>query len=166
MQDKSEYISADRTRLAKLLNIPIIAKVPDYFPPNTLSAQRALCTIQSNHPDQLPAALEALYHAFWNEGLHIGEPEVVATALAKVFGDERANELVAGASRPEVKKLLNGNTEAALEAGVFGVPFFVARIAEGKEEVFFGVDRLGMVADFLGLGRGEKGQSGGVRALL
>ena len=70
-----------------------------------------------------------------------------------------------GTKRDEVKGLLSGNTDAALEAGVFGVPFFVARNGRGEEEVFFGVDRVGMVVDFLGLGRGE-GEGGGIRALL
>lgn len=75
----------------------------------------------------------------------------------------RAGEIVAGTTKAEVKKLLNENTEGALGKGVFGVPFFVARDGEGEESVFFGVDRVGMVADFLGLGRGE---GGGIRALL
>ena len=88
----------------------------------------------------------------------------MAKALAKVFGDERAKELVAGTAKAEVKKLLNDNTDAALAAGAFGVPFIVARDGEGKEDVFFGADRLGMVADFLGLSRGKG--DGGIRALL
>jgi hypothetical protein len=41
----------------------------------------------------------------------------------------------------------------------------VARRGDGEESVFFGVDRVGMVADFLGLRRGQGG-GGGVRALL
>lgn len=91
--------------------------------------------------------------------------EVVARALGRVLGEERAGEIVEGTKKVEVKRLLNENTEGAFEAGVFGVPFFVARKGEGEESVFFGVDRVGMVADFLGLGRGE-GEGGGVRALL
>ena len=87
----------------------------------------------------------------------------MAKALAKVLGEENAKEIVAGTKRDEVKRLLSESTEGAFKAGVFGVPFFVARNGEGEECVFFGVDRLGMVADFLGLGRGE---IGGVRALL
>ena len=35
----------------------------------------------------------------------------------------------------EVKRLLNENTEGAFEAGVFGVPFFVARRGDGEERV-------------------------------
>lgn len=157
--DKDKYIGADRDRLAKLFNIPIVAKVPEPFPPNTLPAQRALCTIQSQHPDKLVASFEALYKAFWIEGKPIGEQSTVLASLASVFGAERAKEILASTAEPEVKKLLNVNTEAALSAGAFGVPFFVARNGEGREEVFFGFDRLGMIADFLGLEKG-KGESG------
>lgn len=163
--DKNEYITADRIRLSKLLNIPIVSQVPTPFPPNTLTAQRALSTIQSQHPSLLPSAFETLYQAFWVEGQPIGEPEIVAKALTKVLGDETAKEIVAGTKREEVKRLLSENTKEAFEAGVFGVPFFVARDGEGRESVFFGVDRLGMVADFLGLGRGD-GRVGAMRALL
>lgn len=76
-----------------------------------------------------------------------------------MFGEERAREILTSTARPEVKKHLNANTEAALNAGAFGVPFFVATDRDGKEDVFFGFDRLGMIADFLGLdkGTGERG---------
>ena len=72
---------------------------------------------------------------------------------------------MAGTKKDEVKRLLSESTKEAFGAGVFGVPFFVARNGRGEEEVFFGVDRVGMVVDFLGLGRGE-GEGGGIRALL
>lgn len=162
--DKDKYIGSDRDRLAKILNIPIIEKAPEPFPPNTLPAQRALCTIESQHPEKLTAAFQALYQAFWIEGKPIGEPEVVAKGLATVFGEERTKEIMASTSKPDVKKLLNVNTEKALDAGAFGVPYFVAENAEGKKDVFFGVDRLRMVADFLGLNR--KNGEDGFRALL
>jgi 2-hydroxychromene-2-carboxylate isomerase len=164
--DKDKYISNDRTRLASLLNIPIIAQIPEPFPPQTLHVQRALCTIQSEYPESLPAAFEAIYQLFWIEGQPIGELEVVAKGLGKVFGEERARAILAGISKPEVKKLLNSNTQLALEAGAFGVPFWVARDGEGREDVFFGADRVWMVVDFLGLGRGKGEGEVGLRALL
>lgn len=67
-------------------------------------------------------------------------------------------------SRPEVKRLLTENTERALEKGAFGLPWFVARDGEGREDVFFGFDRLAMVVEHLGLER--EGAGGGFRALL
>ena len=163
--DKDKYISTDRTRLASLLSIPIIAEIPAGFPPNTLPAQRALCTIQSQHPEKLPEAFEALYRTFWIEGQPINEPGIVAKALAKVFGEGKARGIVEGTGKKEVKELLNGNSKLALDAGAFGVPFWVCVDGEGREAVFFGVDRVGMVVDFMGLERG--GDDGrGFRALL
>jgi 2-hydroxychromene-2-carboxylate isomerase len=90
--------------------------------------------------------------------------EVIAKGLTKVFGEEKAREILSSVKEPEVKKLLNSNTERALEAGAFGVPFWVATDGQGREDVFFGVDRVGMVVDFLGLER-ERGE-GGLKALL
>lgn len=90
----------------------------------------------------------------------------MAKVLAKVVGEERAGEIVEGTNRDDIKGLLTESTEEALRVGAFGVPFFVARNKEGEEGVFFGVDRVGMVADFLGLGRGESESCRGVRALL
>ena len=160
--DKEQYISADRTRLAHLLSIPITAELPSPFPQNTLTAQRALCTIQSQSPEKLAASFEALYKTFWLEGKAIGEMEVVVEALAGVLGgEEEARRVVEGTKGEGVKGLLSGNTRRAFEAGAFGVPFWVVQVGEGREEVFFGVDRVGMVVDALGLDRGE-----GLRALL
>lgn len=64
----------------------------------------------------------------------------------------------------EVKGLLTENTAKAIEMGAFGLPWFVARDGQGKEEGFFGFDRLPMVVEHLGLGR--EGLGGGERALL
>ncbi|GAB7335086.1 hypothetical protein MBLNU13_g06936t1 [Cladosporium sp. NU13] len=115
IKNKNEYLTADRIRLSKLLSIPIVAQVPTPFPPNTLSAQRALSTIQSQHPSSLPAAFEALYQAFWVEGHPIGEPAIVTKALAKVLGEEQAKEIVAGTKTDEVKRLLIRTARPAAE---------------------------------------------------
>jgi 2-hydroxychromene-2-carboxylate isomerase len=161
--DKDKYISADRTRLASLFSIPIVPEVPSPFPPNTLPAQRALCTIQAQHPEKLPEAFEVLYRTFWVEGQAIGELDIVAKSLAEVFGEARAREISEGTGKKETKALLNENSKQAVEAGVFGVPFWAVRDGEGRESVFFGFDRVRMVVDALGLGRGE---DRGLRAVL
>ncbi|KAM0721910.1 hypothetical protein Q7P37_002835 [Cladosporium fusiforme] len=162
--DKDKYINLDRSRSANLFSIPILSTPPPNFPPNTLPAQRALCTIQANHPSRLPAAIEALYNTFWVEGQAIGEPDIVAQGLERVFAKDEVRGIMESVSTPEVKGLLSANTAQALECGAFGLPWFVARDAEGREEGFFGFDRLGMVVDHLGLER--EGGGRGFRALL
>lgn len=105
-----------------------------------------------------------MYQLWWIKGQNIGSVDVVAKGLTTVFGEAKAGEILETMKTAEGKKRLNDNTGKALEAGAFGVPFFVAANSEGKEEVFFGVDRLGMIVDFLGLGRGMG--EGGLKALL
>lgn len=85
-------------------------------------------------------------------------------ALTTVFGEAKAAEIVESTKSPEVKKHLNENTALALEKGAFGIPWWVCEDGEGREEVFFGLDRVGMVAEFLGLGKEKK--EVGFRALL
>lgn len=62
-----------------------------------------------------------------------------------------------------MKELLNKNTNAALEDGAFGLPWFMCTNEKGEKEGFWGVDHLGQVALFLGL---DRSADGGFRALL
>ena len=55
------------------------------------------------------------------------------------------------AGSAENKDLLQKNTTQAIQDGAFGLPFFVATNAQGKKEVFWGFDRIGLVQEFLGL---------------
>ncbi len=67
------------------------------------------------------------------------------------------------------KQALIANTDQAFDAGAFGLPWMVCTNAQGKTEGFFGVDHLGQVAQFLGLGgRGvsEGSKGAGWKALL
>lgn len=64
---------------------------------------------------------------------------------------------------------LKNNTESAMAAGAFGLPYVKAVNAEGDTETFWGFDHLGLVADFLGLAKPEsplEGIEAGWTALL
>ena len=76
-------------------------------------------------------------------------------ALRAQASDERGDDVVAGQgldasnlaeriAAPEVKGGVRASTEAALEAGVFGVPTF-----EVDGQLFWGHDRLPHLADWL-----------------
>jgi len=154
----------ERDRWAKLFKIPICSKTPEGFPPNTITAQRALVAVQGSQPDKLTAAFAALYQSFWVEAQPIGKPETVTSSLANVFGEAEVKELMAKVGTPEVKKGLSENTELAMGNGAFGLPWFVATNAKGETEGFWGIDHLGLVIRHLGLeGRGSEE---GFRAML
>ena len=78
----------------------------------------------------------------WVEGHDLGDPSVVARALAQAGFDPRATlEL---AAEPAIKDALKANTEEAVRHGAFGAPtMFVG------EEMFFGQDRLDFVREAL-----------------
>jgi 2-hydroxychromene-2-carboxylate isomerase len=111
-----------------------------HFPINTLLIMRGLIAAQrGGGADPYVAAVQA---AMWEYGEKMDDPEVVRRVLDAAGLDGEA--LIAATSDPEVKAQLIANTEAAVARGVFGIPtFFVG------EEMFFGKDRLGQVAEAL-----------------
>ncbi|MEZ4380183.1 MAG: 2-hydroxychromene-2-carboxylate isomerase [Nannocystaceae bacterium] len=95
--------------------------------------------------DAQARAIDALFDATWGDGPGIADPTTVAAVLTRAGLDGPA--LVAAAGAPEAKAKLRVETEAALAAGVFGVP---TMIADG--ELFWGDDSLDDLERFL---RGE-----------
>nr|OQO22377.1 hypothetical protein B0A51_10577 [Rachicladosporium sp. CCFEE 5018] len=164
IRNKDKWIGLERDRWATRFNIPIFAGVPEGFPANTLASGRTLALVEREHPSQLPAAYSALFKTYWVDGSPVQKPEVVASALATVFGKAEAEELVARTGEAEVKKLLNSNTELALQSGAFGLPWFECTNSEGVKKGFWGVDHFGQVVDFLGLEKREGGE--GFRSVL
>ena len=81
------------------------------------------------------ALVTALFAAVWARGLHVSEPEVVAAVAAEAGLAGRA--IVARAGEPEAKARLRFETDAAIAAGVFGVPTM-----QLGSEVFWGYDDL------------------------
>jgi len=91
------------------------AGVPLRFPPahpfNPLIALR-LCVAANSTPD----AIEAIFQRIWAEGRAGDSPETFADIAERFAIDPQ----MLGAS--EVKSALRANTDAAIAAGVFGVP--------------------------------------------
>lgn len=110
---------------------------PKPFPQPTINTQRILCAIEMNHPDKLVDAFSALYQAFWVEEKTINKPEVIAPALEGVLGKDETKKIMDKMGAPEVKKQLQANSDKAMEAGCFGLPWFVATNAQGEEESFW-----------------------------
>jgi 2-hydroxychromene-2-carboxylate isomerase len=68
-------------------------KMPDGFPPLTLTIMRALCALTVLHPGKggqglLIAMLDELYKAFWVEHRKTNEKDVLAEILEKVLGPD------------------------------------------------------------------------------
>lgn len=166
IKNKDKWIDSSRKQWAQKFNIPMMESTPKPFPQPTVATMRTLCFIQESYPkEKLAEALDALFKAFWVEGkTPIAKPEIIAAALEPVFGKEEVKKVMEGAKSDLAKGKLKSNTEAAFQAGGFGLPWFVAENEKGEKEGFWGVDHLGLLVEFLGLEGREK--EGGFKSLL
>jgi 2-hydroxychromene-2-carboxylate isomerase len=131
----------DMLRWAEHWGVPFV--MPPGHPNRTVLALRTALA----SPD-LPRAAHALFRAYWVEGRDLSQAEVVASALDAAGLDGKA--LVLRAESPAIKAELRARTDEALARGVFGAPAFVV-----GDELYWGQDRLDLVARALGLGGWE-----------
>lgn len=108
-------------------------RVPPAHPFNPLALLRLLCARELTVADAAAA-----FQLVWGEGRDPESPETAAM-LAAALGVS----LDAG-SDPAVKERLRTNTEAAVAAGVYGVP----TLAIG-DELFWGIDAMPMALAYL-----------------
>lgn len=110
------------------------AGIPMRFPPahpfNPLAALR-LCLAAG----ATAAAVDAVFNHIWREG-NAAESADDLAPVAEQLGIADVDEAL---RRPEVKDRLRGNFDAAVQAGVFGVPTL---LADGQ--LFWGEDATGM----------------------
>ncbi len=115
-------------------------RINPHFPVNTLTIMRG--AIVADDEGVLDDYIDAVNRAMWEDGLKMGDPEVIATFLSANGFDGPA--LLARTQEPAIKARLVANTEAAVARGVFGIPtFFVG------DAMFFGKDRLAQVEEAL-----------------
>lgn len=113
-------------------------QLPRPHPFNPLALQRLAlaCAPASGCPNR--RVVEALFRHVWcRDGADVNDPAALA-ALHEALAPQRAPDSA------EVKAELRARTEAAVAAGVFGVPTLVC---EGR--TFFGADALPMLRDAL-----------------
>lgn len=135
---KRRYLIADVYRKAQLAGIPFT--LPPAHPFNPLLALRATSAAM---PDADRVRLiDALYTAVWETGAGIEAPGAIARAATADGLDGPALE--AAASSADAKAALRAHTDAAIAAGIFGVPSIAV-----DSELFWGVDSLPALDHFL-----------------
>ena len=120
--------------LADRHGIPM--RAPRQHPFNPLPLLRAAIAAGNGRE-----AIARLFRFIWRDGALPDEP-AFARLLAELGIEPAALD------SPEVKSALRANGEAAIGAGVFGVPTAVARTARGVRAIW-GFDALPMLADWL-----------------
>ena len=122
--------------LAEKHGLPI--RFPPRHPFNPLTAMRLLAGAETD-----TAMVRAAFGFVWGEGRAVDTPEEV-TALAERLGLDPAL-----AQSESAKARLRGFTEEAIARGIFGVPTFAVTAADGREELFWGVDSIDMLLAWL-----------------
>ena len=135
---KRDYEMLEFNRFVKAHHIPF--RMNPNFPINSLHLMRGAVAAQKL--GCFMPYVDAIMAAMWEYGANTGDAVVVKDVLDKAGLDSAA--LLAKAEEADVKSELVANTEKAAERGAFGVPtFFVG------EEMFWGKERLGQVAEAL-----------------
>ena len=133
------YRSIDVTRWAEFYGVPLIS--PDWdrgdWPRINLTAVAAAAL------GCCPAYVRALYDAIMVRGETPADDGAIARLADRAGLDGKA--IVVGIDGPATAKLHKTNIDAAMAAGVFGVPSFVL---DGK--MFWGNDRLALLRHELG----------------
>jgi 2-hydroxychromene-2-carboxylate isomerase len=134
---KRAHLLADVRRNAGFYNAPLRAPKPPR--PNSIPA---LCVAAVLDPEAHQGFRNAVFDALWQQQRDIADPNLLEECVTRAGGDPG---LVKQAFTPEARDALADETRRAYALGVFGVPSFVC-----NDEVFFGNDRLDMLAWRLG----------------
>jgi 2-hydroxychromene-2-carboxylate isomerase len=136
---KGDYLRKDVPRLAKTLSIPLCDDMKIF---NPLPAQRLFHAV----PVVLAGAMaKKLLNARWAQGRDLENVESLVEIAAEV-GIKRTTVEWALES-PHTKTAVDEATRNAIENGVFGSPTCIA-----EDELFWGMDRLWLLDNFLAAG--------------
>ena len=141
---KLRHAHADTARWARRLGVPLAANLELWsaFQAGTVElrffARGALAAQALGH--------FAGFHAAMFDGFWAHPTSVVTREACEALLDSCAipgKEVFALAAQPEMENALADANASAVEAGLFGVPFF--RV---DQEIFFGADRLDFVREY------------------
>lgn len=129
--NKLAYERLEMDRFIKHHSIPFMMN--PFFPVNTLLMMRMATAAAMD--GGLGELIDATFPLMWEQGLNMGDPEVIASNLTAAGID--AARLMARAQEDDVKQRLMANTENAVKRGAFGSPTF---FIDG--DIYFGKNTL------------------------
>lgn len=134
---KAAHNVHDMHRWAEIFAEPF--RLPPTHPMRTVLALRTLLALPRPH---WPAAIEAIFAAYWQRGEDVTRPEVVAQALR---GAGIPEDVIAAAARrtedADIKDELRRRTDEAISLGIFGAPAWVLR-DHNQPLLIWGQDRM------------------------
>ncbi|QHE78110.1 2-hydroxychromene-2-carboxylate isomerase [Hydrogenophaga sp. PBL-H3] len=135
---RQAYRLLELRRFSEALGVPLHPQ-PRFFPVAGDPAARLITAVALH--DGADAAMKltgAVTTAVWAQERDIADPGTLAALLAECALDETR---LGQSEQPDVQALYDENTQAAIDASVFGAPSYVI-----DGELFWGQDRLDFVA--------------------
>ena len=134
---RQAYRLVEMQRFADHLKLPVNVK-PKYFPVNGDDAARLIIAVaQKDGTDAAMKLCGAIFAAVWVQERNIADEKVLAELLAECGLDAARLEQ---SHSQAVHEQYDANTQATIDAGVFGAPSYVI-----DGEIFWGQDRLDFV---------------------
>ncbi|MFZ4071818.1 MAG: 2-hydroxychromene-2-carboxylate isomerase [Caulobacterales bacterium] len=139
---KGPYFQQDVPRTARWFGLPYApGSVLDF---NPLAAMRAFWWLCESDAALATSFAKAVFRTFFVEGQEPNTPDAVAAIVAPMAPHLDLDTLRAHLDSPAARDRLKLETQAAVDAGVWGTPTF---IVDGQ--MFWGADRLAMLDDWL-----------------
>ena len=133
---KGPYLKHDAVRLAKFFDVPF--RYHGLTGINSLAALRAFVVLKERDAGFAKSLAQKIFRRLWVRGLNITAADDIAEEAKDLGIDVPA--LLRESETDRAKDALKRQVDAAIEAGVFGVPYFVV-----DGEPIWGVDRMWMV---------------------
>jgi 2-hydroxychromene-2-carboxylate isomerase len=141
---KATHNLHDMHRWAELFDAPF--RMPAGHPMRTVRALRTLLGLPHS---RWPAAIAAIYAAYWQRGEDVTQDAVIEAALRGAgVPDSDTSAALARADDDAIKDELRRRTDEAIGLGIFGAPAWVWRRPQGPLLVW-GQDRIAWVEAIL-----------------
>ncbi len=137
--NKMAYMQTEMDRFIRLHGLTDFQFNP-HFPIHTVALMRG--AIVAENRGEAAGYIELVFQHMWERGSNMGDPEVLASALAG--GGFDAEAYTTGVQDPAVKQALIDTTQAAADAGAFGSPTFLY-----ADEIYFGKDQLDLIEQMM-----------------
>lgn len=137
---KAAHNFHDMHRWAEVFGVPF--QMPRAHPMRTVRALRVLLSLPHS---RWPAAIAAIYAAYWERAEDVTQDGVIAAALAGT--GMSADDITAALARADdaaIKDELRRRTDEAIALGIFGAPAWVLRRPHGPL-LLWGQDRIAFV---------------------
>ncbi|XP_040577411.1 glutathione S-transferase kappa 1 [Lepeophtheirus salmonis] len=147
----SQYYFHDVERRGKIFKVPIqIPESPYYLfgAAGSDNQQQFLLALRSKYPELLEEASRQLWYRTWSEDMDVNKIHSLLVMAERIgLNVDEAIELIE--SIDSHKEALKTESQNAVEAGVFGLPFIQVIPNGDKSESFHGADSFEVLASLL-----------------